>query len=269
MKASNPHAAAAAAAALGQAAAASVDWRAVADEVSPGIFAFDLFTPAFCALLVAEADAFEGSGLPRRRPNTMNNFGLIVNEIGLEPLMSDLVASLLGPACRALFPEETRICGALDHHHSFLVQYRAAAGGDTNLDMHHDASEATLNVCLGRDFAGAGLRFCGRNGSARHRRSQYTHAHVKGRAVLHLGRHRHGADDIAAGDRLNLIVWLRSSTFRGAAAFGHADLDGFPKQPEAGVVDHVCLSAANDADYEEQLEKLAAAAVQSTAPSTS
>jgi hypothetical protein len=32
-------------------------------------------------------------------------------------------------------------------------------------------------------------------------------------------------------------------------------------------VDHVCLSAANDADYEEQLEKLAAAAVQSTASS--
>ena len=29
--------------------------------------------------------------------------------------------------------------------------------------MHHDASEATLNVCLGREgFTGGGLRFCGR-----------------------------------------------------------------------------------------------------------
>jgi hypothetical protein len=124
--------------------------------------------------------------------------------------------------------------------------------------MHHDASEATLNVCLGRDFTGAGLRICGQFGSAKHRRLQYVHKHRRGHALLHLGRHRHGADDIETGERLNLIVWLRSSAFRAAAAFGHVDLDGYPNEAEEGNPDRVCLSMANDDDFKAQL-----AAVQS------
>jgi hypothetical protein len=36
-------------------------------------------------------DTFERTDLPRRRPNTMNAAGLIVNEIGMHALMSDLV----------------------------------------------------------------------------------------------------------------------------------------------------------------------------------
>ena len=40
----------------------------------------------------------------------------------------------------------------LDHHHSFVVEYSASMDKDTFLDMHHDSSECTLNVCLGKDF---------------------------------------------------------------------------------------------------------------------
>ena len=79
-----------------------------------------------------------------------------------------------------------------------------------------------------------------------------------GRAVLHLGRQRHGAEKLEAGQRLNLILWARSSAFRAAAAFGHIDPDGFPKQPEAGTPDRLCLSKANDEDYEAQLTKVTA-----------
>ena len=45
------------------------------------------------------------------------------------------------------------------------------------LDMRHDAAEVTLNVCLGRDFEGATLRFCGRHGDADNRRSRLTYEH--------------------------------------------------------------------------------------------
>lgn len=41
-------------------------------ELAPGIYAFDLFTPLFCRLLLEEIDSFEATSLPRRRPNTMN-----------------------------------------------------------------------------------------------------------------------------------------------------------------------------------------------------
>ena len=35
--------------------------------------------------------------------------------------------------------------------------------------------------------------------------------HVPGCCCLHLGGHRHGADPIAAGERVNLIVWCTGS----------------------------------------------------------
>ena len=121
--------------------------------------------------------------------------------------------------------------------------------------MHHDASEVTLNVCLGREFSGARLQFCGRFGSSDHRVASASHSHSIGCAVLHLGRQRHGADAIATGERLNLIVWARSSAFRGAAAFGWLPPDGYPKDREGdGAIDEVCLSKANDDDYEETVE---------------
>jgi hypothetical protein len=38
-------------------------------------------------------------------------------------------------------------------------------------------------------------------------------SHVAGRAILHRGKHRHGANPIAGGQRYNLILWCNSSHF--------------------------------------------------------
>jgi len=250
---------------------ALLDWKQLVTEIGPGIYTFDLFTPLFCDLLIAEVDAFEATKLPCRRPNTMNKLGLVVNDIGLEPILSDILESLVDPICQALYGEDApMITSALDHHHSFIVRYRndittkknAVAtttddDGSRGLDMHHDASEATLNICLGRDdFTSGGLRFCGRYGDANHRSTGALISHSKGRAILHLGRHRHGADNIESGERINLIMWARNSAYRGAAAFGHVPLDGTPQSKETGVVDRLCLSKSNDHDYEEKMKLL-------------
>ena len=236
----------------------------VAEHEPPGcgVYAFDLFTPELCALLMDECDNYEASDLPRRRPNTMNRAGVIVNEIGMHSLMSALLQLIISPLAAHLFSNES-FATSLDHHHSFVVHYAAddAASGagavaDSGLDMHHDASEVTLNVCLGRQFCGSGIRFCGRFGAADHRRMRAVCTHVPGRALLHLGRHRHGADDISSGERLNLIVWARSSAFRGAAAYGHVPPDGYPQVAEDGTPERACLSKANDRDYEQALAAL-------------
>ena len=121
--------------------------------------------------------------------------------------------------------------------------------------QHHDASEVTLNVCVGKTFVGGGLRFCGSFGSESHRQELCVLTHSIGRAVMHLGRQRHGADDVDSGERLNLIVWARSSTFRAAAAYGHVPPDGYPKAEERGPPSKLCLSRANDPDYIEQLRR--------------
>mmetsp|Transcript_7914 Transcript_7914/g.16053 ORF Transcript_7914/g.16053 Transcript_7914/m.16053 type:complete len:624 (+) Transcript_7914:40-1911(+) len=300
-------------------------WRDHITEHIVGIYSFDMFTRLFCDSFVHELALYEASALPRRRPNTMNNYGLILNDIGMHGLMTALMEKFLVPLVEVLYSEEPVAYG-IDHHHSFIVQYQnntldklpssspaatAASSvrvvrGDKGLDMHSDSSEVTVNVCLGKEgFRGGGLRFCGLAGSADYRRLQYTLQHVIGRAVVHLGRHRHGADDLlpsspqiptdfcpstststntnvstdhaigsivavttddpstthtltASNERINLIMWLRSSQFRAAAAYGHIAPDGFPKIPEDEntLPDKCCLSKFNDPDYELQLQRI-------------
>jgi hypothetical protein len=354
-------------------------WRTHVTEQYPGIYTFDMFTKQFCNSFIEEVALYEASALPRRRPNTMNNYGLILNDIGMYRLMSALMEVYLVPLVQLLYYEEPVAYG-LDHHHSFIVQYQrnaavptanvlagaaptataasaAAPPGDKGLDMHHDSSEVTVNVCLGKEgFQGGGLRFCGLAGTSTYRSLQYTLQHVIGRAVVHLGRHRHGADDllppggaasgtiamgaaevrnlgaggmgateaangyaaategatdtargavgtasdrdsgnteqrgavgsvggrvtdsvtaptnvavdntaavpanapaVVTNERLNLIMWLRSSQFRAAAAYGHIAPDGFPKIPEGEGYrpDVCCLSKFNDADYAQRLQE--------------
>ena len=99
------------------------------EEVAPGVYAFPLFSDDYCAALIAEVEHFQRSGLPVRRPNSMNNYGLIVNEIGLEPMIDRLQREVLAPVAEALFPAQGG--GALDSHHAFIVQYKQAGAPQT------------------------------------------------------------------------------------------------------------------------------------------
>ena len=63
----------------------------------------------------------------------------------MRPLLDDLQRRYIQPLARLLFPREGSNFSA---HHSFMVQYRK--GEDLGLDMHHDDSDVTLNVCLGK-----------------------------------------------------------------------------------------------------------------------
>lgn len=67
----------------------------------------------------------------------MNNYGLILNEIGLRPSL-DTVQKYVAPILASLFPTEG---GTLDGHHSFVVAYES--GKDTKLDMHTDDSDVS------------------------------------------------------------------------------------------------------------------------------
>ena len=67
-------------------------------------------------------------------------------------------------------------------------------------------------------------------------------------AILHLGNHRHGADDLVTGERFNLILWNKSSSFRLTRDFASK----YSQPPSSrGPPDLVCLSYTHDSDYEE------------------
>ena len=136
--------------------------RSIIRVDAPGVFSFDMFTPEFCRMFAEDIKLYEASNLPKARPNSMNNHGVIVNDIGMERMIDRLMSEYIQPVASALMAEVTTAL-PLDHHHSFIVQYRE--GHDLSLDMHTDDSDITLNVNICDDFTGSGLTFCGRHGT--------------------------------------------------------------------------------------------------------
>lgn len=211
-------------------------------EEAPGIYSFPFFTDHFCERFLKELDNYYSTGLPIRRPNSMNRYGIIVNEIGMKPMIDKLQREVLQPVAALLFPEAG---GKFDNHHAFMVQYKQEQ--DLGLDMHTDDSDVTFNICLGREFTGAGLTFCGKVGEANHRRFNHTYAHERGRAVVHLGTQRHGADDIQTGERNNLIVWNHNHAWRNSDKY-QTQRQRYAKEEAAPSPE--CLSYTHDRDYE-------------------
>lgn len=214
----------------------------------PGVYSFPCFSQEFCKLLLEEVDYAQAHySKSLMRPNGMNRYGMVLNQVGLEPAITELQQKYIKDLQTFLFGSE----GAEpDDHHCFIVRYRKDE--DVGLDMHTDSSDITLNVCLGREFTGATLTFCGVKGNRDHRNMKHVYQHQIGRGVIHLGRQRHGADDLASGERLNFILWNDSSSWRSSVEYIKAHSRG---QKEA-TPDLVCLSYTHDADYTQYKSRL-------------
>lgn len=183
----------------------------ITTEAAPRVYRFPIFTEAFCRDLVEELEHFEQSAAPKGRPNTMNNYGILLNELGFdEGLISPLRELYLKPLSSLLYPD----CGGkwLDSHKAFVVKY--ALHEDRELSYHYDNSEVTLNVSLGKDFTEGNLYF----GDMRQVPLSETEcAEVEHRVtegVLHRGQQMHGALPISSGCRWNLVLWMRASRQR-------------------------------------------------------
>ena len=178
-------------------------------EAVPGVYKLPMFTPKFCQLLLEEYRHHDASGIPLRRPNGMNRFGAILDELGLEPSLRFLSRRYLRPLGQLLYPWLIAE-GDADEHYGFLVRYKP--GEDVSLAEHADASVLTLNANLCGGFTGGSLAFRGtRWVDAKPQQVPQSFLHFSsfqpGEAILHLGGH-HSALPIESGERANLIVWL-------------------------------------------------------------
>jgi len=200
------------------------------EEVIPGVYRFPMVDSKFASQLLAEVDHFEKwcfeNNVEVSRPNSMNNYGAILDHFGFHQALSDLIDAFINPLALKLYPHMKPLNGG---HHGFIVSYQV--GKDEKLDFHRDDSEVTLNLCLGRDFKGGELYF----GGVRCRKHQqvppvqgkegHKIGHNVGYGLLHLGAHRHAATKIESGRRENLILWCRSDTCR--AKFQDASCGSF------------------------------------------
>jgi nitrite reductase/ring-hydroxylating ferredoxin subunit len=196
----------------------------------------------------------------------MNNYGLVLNEIGLRPAFDALLAEVMLPMGARLFgSDEDRLSNlngaavggenwggsTLDDHHSFIVQYRPE--DDKHLDMHIDECDVTFNfgITPSQNFKGNDLTFCGMFDADNHRKMSHTYQHQKGRCVVHSGKRRHGALDIKEGERASLIMWTKSLTFRHDMQYMFRNHKGL----NYGPADRVCLSYTHDPDYKQLMPK--------------
>ncbi|XP_048370048.1 LOW QUALITY PROTEIN: 2-oxoglutarate and iron-dependent oxygenase domain-containing protein 2 [Sphaerodactylus townsendi] len=175
------------------------------------IYRLPVFTEEFCQAFIEELENFEQSEMPKGRPNSMNNYGVLLNELGMdEAFITPLREKYLQPISALLYPD----CGGgcLDSHKAFVVKY--ALREDLDLSSHYDNAEVTLNVSLGKEFTEGNLYF------AEFRQDhkpvpRYTEVeHVPRHGLFHRGGQLHGALPIGSGERWNLIIWMRSSAIR-------------------------------------------------------
>ncbi|XP_016299864.1 2-oxoglutarate and iron-dependent oxygenase domain-containing protein 2 [Sinocyclocheilus anshuiensis] len=180
-------------------------------EAAPRVFRFPVFRKEFCKDFIEELEHFEQSDAPKGRPNTMNNYGILLNELGFdESFITPLRDVYLHPFTALLYSD----CGGscLDSHKAFVVKY--AMREDLDLSYHYDNAEVTLNVSLGKDFTEGNLFF----GDMRQVPLSETECveveHHVTEGLLHRGQHMHGALPISSGTRWNLIIWMRASRER-------------------------------------------------------
>ncbi len=164
------------------------------EEPAPGVFVFDALAPGFCERLLTETEQLESAA-----PNSMNKYGLVLEDVGLGAFGERLLRTIVRPLARRFYPR----IGELRRCHGFVVRYTR---NQRSLDLHYDQSDVTLNICLGPEFTGGRLVFRDNEGKALAKLD-----HVVGRAVLHLGSHLHQAQAIRSGRRSNLILWCSTS----------------------------------------------------------
>ncbi|KAH7549368.1 hypothetical protein JRO89_XS13G0020800 [Xanthoceras sorbifolium] len=179
-------------------------FRSVISEPSPGVFTFEMLQPQFCELLLAEVENFENwvneAKLRIMRPNTMNKYGAVLDDFGLETMLDKLMEGFIRPLSKVFFAE---VGGStLDSHHGFVVEY----GKDRDVDLGR-GMEQGMALCWDIEIFSSWA-------VVDMLPEIFDYSHVPGRAVLHRGRHRHGARATTSGHRINLLLWCRSSVFR-------------------------------------------------------
>lgn len=197
------------------AALAGADPLAVLRPLGPGLYRLPVLSAPARVRLLTELrraqDAASLGVLDLARPNSMNEAGVQLGDIGLSALADSLCASVVAPLS-AVFRELGPVM--LGDPHGFSVSY--GRGGDRSLGFHADDATVTLNLCLASDAQGAevvfeGVRCTDHRQDAHRPEERIAWAPEPGEALLHLGAHRHRTLPISRGARTNLVIWCRDA----------------------------------------------------------
>ncbi|CAI8027086.1 2-oxoglutarate and iron-dependent oxygenase domain-containing protein 2 [Geodia barretti] len=88
----------------------------ITEEEVPNVYSFPVLTEEFGDLLLQELEHFDKSKMPKGRPNSMNNYGILLSELGFDRgFLDHLREDYLTPLASLLYPEWV---GHLDWTHT-------------------------------------------------------------------------------------------------------------------------------------------------------
>jgi len=155
-------------------------------------------------------DAAAASPIPKRRPNAMNRYGLVIDKDSeggvtypeIDAFRDFVVDRYMRPFGRTWFNE---YAGPDDDKEAYAFTIAYSADKDVKLKEHSDASLVTMNVNLNlphEDYDGSLIAFVDEEGT------KHELVFQPGMALLHRGMHRHSALPLNEGQRHNMVFWL-------------------------------------------------------------
>jgi hypothetical protein len=187
-------------------------------ELLPGVFASNhFFSQSGIKNIRTHLTAATHSGIPMRRPNGMNRYGLVLdNETDggvsyseVDGFQSWLTDKYIRPLGRMFFADYIASPEDDESSYAFTIHYKDPTSGSSDIQLkeHSDASVVTLNINLNLqedgEYEGSELVFWDK-ASKQHHKVRLE----PGMVLLHRGIHRHQTLPIRKGERYQLIVWL-------------------------------------------------------------
>lgn len=225
-------------------------------QVVPGVWSIENFIKEpVIKMLREELRRARTSGIPSRRPNGMNRFGVIVDiEVdGAVPLLHEFVTGAVNdyvrPLGRTFFPSKI---GPGDDQSMFAFTIRYSKDEDQKLNEHRDASVVTLNLNLNvretnsttNSFTGSSLYFVDKDDPSK----RYNVSMKPGMALIHTGELRHAALPLQSGERENLIVWLFGKD-------GYVRTSPYRKEEQLTVAQRWSIQGKKDSVFWEKKKK--------------
>jgi len=184
------------------------------EEVAPCVYCFPIFKEEFCTEFISElqhcAEQSKLLDLPIRKANVRNSRGVVLNDFGFQDTLYKFMQDVIGPIADLVLPNQDRHEWNFESNYTFSVEFEM--GEDTDLVLHKDSSDITVNICLGTQFEGADVYFY--NPEATDPKSltgdPVDCSFKVGYGMIHRGRHLHGTRQLTSGHRLNVVMWSRS-----------------------------------------------------------
>eukprot|EP00756_Hemistasia_phaeocysticola_P056658 Hpha_TRINITY_DN3302_c1_g1::TRINITY_DN3302_c1_g1_i1::g.172473::m.172473 len=144
---------------------------------------------------------------PCEQVNTLHRTSVEVSKVGF-PVGA--VVEAFGDVLKRRFGVEW---SELTVHTAFAIRY--APGSNMKLQLHRDDSDVTLNLCIhsSEDHQGNEVMFegseslVGQPNPMTHERTPVAIPQLW--AAVHWGRHPHETAPLVAGERTNIIIWLK------------------------------------------------------------